>query len=201
MSMEERPQGEERPPGPDRPLEAYLNGFAALAAAYGAKAVDLAPEAENRPLATHYSAVLQEQIGVLRREVLSAYEEASDDVRGEVELMLEMSAGRTLVAGAMGPVTQVRSLIGFAGLGPIFELVKKLVKWLAEQLGIRIPRFLINLIDLIDELLRAIADIVSPLAGEIVHRSSIRYLESQYHLARLHAVTEKGAVNGDSNGG
>lgn len=170
----------------------YLREFRELAAIYGEKASSLAPDPDSRPLIDHYTRVVQEQISSLSRQVMETYEAASAELCSEVDDLLEMTAGRTLAAGAKGPMTTLRSLPAFAAAGPIFTLIKKILRLLVEKLGFSIPGVIDGLLELADEILGEQAGNVSEAAAERAHRSEIKYLEAQYHLTRLVQLKEAG---------
>jgi hypothetical protein len=184
----------------DGGLGGFLESFRELAAIYGEKAASLAPDADSRPLVDHYTKVIQQQIGTLSRRMMSTYEDASQELKAEVDQMLDMTAGRMLAEGAKGPMTTMRSLGAFAAAGPIFTLIKKILKLLAEKLGVSIPTAIEILLEIIDELLGEQAGSVWEGAAERAHRSEIKYLKAQYHLTRLVQLRDGGGDRDERNG-
>lgn len=201
MQMQEPPGGSRTP---ERELDAYLRGFQQLAAAYGERAMALAPDSESRPLVAHYTRVLQEQIGAVSDQVRSMYDGASDQIRSEVDQLLRMTGARTLVEGAMGPMDSMRSTAAFLPMGPIFRLIKKILELVFEYLlkGVQLPFDIPikKILELIDELFGEQATTVSDAAGERIHRSEVKFMELQYHMARVEQVDRATREREERNG-
>jgi hypothetical protein len=186
--------------GTERDLERFLREFKELAAIYGEKAAALTPDVDSRPLVDHYTRVTQEQIDILSRQMMATYESASEELRAEVDQMLEMSAGVSLAAGAKGPMRGLRSVGAFAAAGPVLKLIKKIIRLLGEALGFTLPGVIDKFLELLDELFGEQAGAVSDAAAERSHRSEIRYMEAQYHLTRLVQLREGSNDREERNG-
>jgi hypothetical protein len=181
-------------------LERYLRGFQELAALYGRRAVGFAPDPDNRSVIEHYATVVQEQIRGLSDTILTAYSQAPESLRDQVDQFLTISAGNTLVSGASDPMNRMSSALSFGHLGAIFTLIKKIIKLLWGLLHIHLPISIDDILHIIDEIIDAITGGFSAESSLHLHRTEIRYLEAQYHLTRLNQLTRNGSQDADDNG-
>lgn len=176
------------------PLELYFEHFQEVIGLYCSKAIELLPEKESEPLIRGLEDTAKTQVRELAGDVLPAYRSAPAAQKERLDRQFANLGGTALMETARHAIAAVSSPAGLTNFAGIFTLIKKLIKILFPRgLGGLIDR----LLEFFDEIEREILGTVSRTGAQHRFEEERRYLELQYHLARLErAQAERDAVVG-----
>lgn len=132
-----------------------------------------------------YSAVLKNQFQTLSSLILERGAKLSKEAAREAEELLNVTSGVELTNQVKALSLNVGSSIAKIGLAGIIQMIKKIIKWLIKFIFKKLPSWLNDLIDLIDEILNEIFGIGSPKLANALSQKEQNYLSELTKLAIL----------------
>lgn len=144
-------------------------------------------EAEEAQIVRGFGPLFTETVAqtadLLQRALASADE---SDLRASEEMLRAMGS-ETMVAQANEMSRNVTSFAGRFGLQNVFQLIKKLVKWLFDVLNIG-KKWIVDLLELIDEILDALLGGGNPKAMRAFSQREQDYMAELTALANYKAA-------------
>ena len=132
-----------------------------------------------------YSKAFKNQFQSLGRLLLDQEKKISKEILRGAEEMLSVTAGVEL-SNEIKPLTKnLSSNIAKIGLVGIIQMIKKIIKWLIKFIFKRLPAWINDLIDLIDEILNEFFGIGSPKLANVLSLKEQNYLSELTKLAIL----------------
>lgn len=173
-------------------LTAFLANFEQITDAYGRSIQARVSDAGTKALAEHFTNVLNTQANRLSAFVMQTYDAASPTTRAEAEQLLVRQGAVELTRGVSELAAAATSAPALKGISDIIGIIKKIIKFIIKHFIKNPPPWLNDLIELIDEIVAALAGLFGFRLQRDINQTEVDYLRSMYHLARLNAV-EQGA--------
>jgi len=177
--------------GGEPPIHTFLNGFQQLTDAFGRSIQVRLADAATRAIAEHLTTVVNAQANRLASLVLHTYDQATASKRAEVDQFLVQQAAVELARGAAAIAQNAASAPALKGISDIIEIIKKIIKFIFDNFFDK-PPWLDGLLELIDEIIAALAGLFSFRLQRDINQTEIDYLRAMYHLRRLNLLEESG---------
>jgi len=176
-------------------MEAYLAGTGEVMTQFVARTAAFAPP-EAAEVVRLIAATIERSTAFVAEAVEAALEAGGVGV-DEIQETLDSFGAGQLIEGLTGQLKAATSAADLAVIGTILPIIKKIIRFVVQIREVRLEFDLDRILEFIDELATTAFDLVSPKGAEAMHRSELRFLESQFHLDRLASLREAPA---DSNG-
>ncbi|KIX22657.1 hypothetical protein SY27_02200 [Flavobacterium sp. 316] len=171
-------------------LEQFLNDFLDLTSGYTKKAIDYASDEDEKAVIRAFSPTLISQVTELNKYVKESVEQSSRQQIKEVNQIINITSGISLVQNAKGIFPSLGSLFGKLGLSRIVKEIKKIFRMILEALGIKLPKWLDALLNIIDEIFDAIGSAGSAKLATTFSIQEQNYLAELTQLAKLQQANQ-----------
>ncbi|UOX32987.1 hypothetical protein LXD69_13185 [Flavobacterium sediminilitoris] len=171
-------------------LEQFLNDFLDLTSGYTKKAIDYANDEDEKAVIRAFSPTLISQVTELNKYVKESVEQSSRQQIKEVNQIINITSGISLVQNAKGIFPSLGSLFGKLGLSRIVKEIKKIFRMILEALGIKLPKWLDALLNIIDEIFDAIGSAGSAKLATTFSIQEQNYLAELTQLAKLQQANQ-----------
>jgi hypothetical protein len=129
-------------------------------------------------------------VSELNNYIREAASRSSNQQISEIEQVLKVTAGVSLTKNAKGILQSISSIIGKLGLSRIIKEIKKIVRAIMDALGIKTPKWLNALYNIIDEIFDAILSAGSSKLATILSIQEQNYLAELTQLAKLQQANQ-----------
>ena len=166
-------------------LEQFLSEFETLVAGISEHALKNAEDEDEKAVIQSFAPSLNNQIFELNQFIRESAKKSSKQQEHDVIEVLKISSGVSLAKNAKGMFPSIGSLVGKLGIDRIIKEIKKIIYAILDMIGIKLPKWLDKIINLIDEI---IAFILSGGSSKMMTTFSIQeqnYLNELTQLAKL----------------
>jgi hypothetical protein len=166
-------------------LEQFLTEFESLVTGISEEALKNATDEDEKAVIQSFTPSLNNQIFELNQYIRESSKKSSRQQKRNVDEVLKVSSGLSLAKNAKGIFPSIGSLVGKLGLDRIIKEIKKIIYAILDIIGIKLPKWLDKIINLIDEI---IAFILSGGSSKMMTTFSIQeqnYLAELAQLAKL----------------
>jgi hypothetical protein len=173
-------------------LDAFLKKFADLTSQLSKGMLDQSTDVDEKELIAAYAKPLSEQVIQLTDYIRQAARVSSKQTIEEIGTILRLTAADTLTESGLRIAQNLSSQKAKIGISDIIKLIKKIILELFEIFKIRKPRWLVPLLDLIDEI---VDFLVSIGVLKMAHALSIRhkdYMAEFTQMKRMQRATMLG---------
>jgi hypothetical protein len=132
-----------------------------------------------------YSTALRNQFTAISNLIQETEPTLSKERLRSAENLLKLTSGIELTNQVKGLCINLKSNIAKIGLAGLIQMIKKIIKWLIENIFKNLPKWINSLLDLIDEILNEIFGIGSPKLATILSQKEQNYLSELTRLAIL----------------
>ena len=171
-------------------LEQFLIGFQELAKEITEKSIKQANDEDEKTVIQAFSPSVINQVSELNNYIREAANRSSKQQISEIEQVLKVTSGVSLTKNAKGILPSIGSIIGKLGLSRIIKEIKKIIRAIFEALGIKIPKWLDALFNIIDELFDSIFSAGSSKLATILSIQEQNYLAELTQLAKLQQANQ-----------
>lgn len=171
-------------------LISFLSGFQKLVGQIGEEAIKATNDQDEIAVIKAFVPSVVNQVTELGNHVISIFESSSLQQKSEVLQVLKVGSGNTLVNGAKGIFPSIGSLVGKLGLDRIIKEIKKVIIAILEVFGIKLPKWLDGIINLIDEIIAFILSGGSPKIATILSIQEQNYLAELTQLSKLQQANQ-----------
>ena len=169
----------------DNVLEQFLSEFETLVSGITEHALKNAEDEDEKAVIQSFAPSLNNQIFELNQFIRESAKKSSKQQERDVLEVLKISSGVSLAKNAKGMFPSIGSLVGKLGIDRIIKEIKKIIYAILDMIGIKLPKWLDKIINLIDEI---IAFILSGGSSKMMTTFSIQeqnYLNELMQLAKL----------------
>ena len=169
----------------DNVLEQFLSEFETLVSGITEHALKNAEDEDEKAVIQSFAPSLNNQIFELNQFIRESAKKSSKQQERDVIEVLKISSGVSLAKNAKGMFPSIGSLVGKLGIDRIIKEIKKIIYAILDMIGIKLPKWLDKIINLIDEI---IAFILSGGSSKMMTTFSIQeqnYLNELTQLAKL----------------
>ena len=169
----------------DNVLEQFLSEFETLVSGITEHALKNAEDEYEKAVIQSFAPSLNNQIFELNQFIREGSKKSSKQQERDVLEVLKISSGVSLAKNAKGMFPSIGSLVGKLGIDRIIKEIKKIIYAILDMIGIKLPKWLDKIINLIDEI---IAFILSGGSSKMMTTFSIQeqnYLNELTQLAKL----------------
>jgi hypothetical protein len=169
----------------DNVLEQFLSEFETLVSGITEHALKNAEDEDEKAVIQSFAPSLNNQIFELNQFIRESAKKSSKQQERDVLEVLKISSGVSLAKNAKGMFPSIGSLVGKLGIDRIIKEIKKIIYAILDMIGIKLPKWLDKIINLIDEI---IAFILSGGSSKMMTTFSIQeqnYLNELTQLAKL----------------
>ncbi|TVZ22882.1 hypothetical protein JM84_1796 [Dokdonia sp. Hel_I_63] len=169
----------------DNVLEQFLSEFETLVSGITEHALKNAEDEDEKAVIQSFAPSLNNQIFELNQFIREGSKKSSKQQEHDVIEVLKISSGVSLAKNAKGMFPSIGSLVGKLGIDRIIKEIKKIIYAILDMIGIKLPKWLDKIINLIDEI---IAFILSGGSSKMMTTFSIQeqnYLNELTQLAKL----------------
>ncbi|WP_339844881.1 hypothetical protein [uncultured Dokdonia sp.] len=169
----------------DNVLEQFLSEFETLVSGITEHALKNAEDEDEKAVIQSFAPSLNNQIFELNQFIREGSKKSSKQQERDVLEVLKISSGVSLAKNAKGMFPSIGSLVGKLGIDRIIKEIKKIIYAILDMIGIKLPKWLDKIINLIDEI---IAFILSGGSSKMMTTFSIQeqnYLNELTQLAKL----------------
>ena len=166
-------------------LEQFLSEFETLVSGITEHALKNAEDEDEKAVIQSFAPSLNNQIFELNQFIRESAKKSSKQQERDVLEVLKISSGVSLAKNAKGMFPSIGSLVGKLGIDRIIKEIKKIIYAILDMIGIKLPKWLDKIINLIDEI---IAFILSGGSSKMMTTFSIQeqnYLNELTQLAKL----------------
>ena len=166
-------------------LEQFLSEFETLVSGITEHALKNAEDEDEKAVIQSFAPSLNNQIFELNQFIRESAKKSSKQQERDVIEVLKISSGVSLAKNAKGMFPSIGSLVGKLGIDRIIKEIKKIIYAILDMIGIKLPKWLDKIINLIDEI---IAFILSGGSSKMMTTFSIQeqnYLNELMQLAKL----------------
>lgn len=175
-------------------LNDFLTEFQNFASQVTEAALHHAQDEDEKAVINAFAPAFLNQTKELSNYVLAQSSVVSRQQSADADQVLKVSSGATLAKGAKGLFPSIGSIIGKLGLDRILKELKKIIKAILKAFGIKLPKWLDAIINLIDEILAAILSGGSSKVSTILSEQEVLYLKEITELEKLEKAS---ALNND----
>jgi len=140
---------------------------------------------DGRVIINAYAVVLQKQFAAVSCLILENADSMSKEKSRVAEELLQVTCGADLLDQVKVLSENLGSGTSKIGLAGLIQMIKKVIKWLIKNVFKKIPLWLNEFIDLLDEILHELFGIGSPKLANILARKEQNYLAQLTKLAVL----------------
>jgi hypothetical protein len=174
----------------DGQLEMFLSEFKELTIQTTKEALKLANDEDEKAVIEAFSPTLINQVTELNNFLLENSSRSSRQQIMEVEQVLKVTSGISLANNAKSIFPSLGSIIGKLGLSRIIKEIKKIVRAILEAFGIKLPKWIDALLNIIDEIFDAIFGAGSSKLATILSIQEQNYLAELTQLAKLQQANQ-----------
>ena len=174
----------------DGQLEVFLKEFQDLATQITEQAFKQANDEDEKAVIKSFSPTLISQVTELNNFILENASKSSRQQKAEVEQVLRVTSGLSLAQNAKGIFPSIGSVLGKLGLSRIIKEIKKIVRAILDALGIKLPKWLDALLNIIDEIIDAIFGAGSAKLATMLSIQEQNYLAELTQLAKLQQANQ-----------
>lgn len=181
----------------DTPSEAsllteFLTLFEQVPKELVAELLRVTTDEDHRLVVNALAPTLTNQFKEIAAHLRVAETRSSRQQTGDAEHFLKLSSATTLTSGLKVALPSIGSLIGKLGISGIVMEIKKIITKLFEIFHIKLPQWVLDLVNLIDEIFHhMLGDSIKTKTA--LSRSEQNYLAELTQLARLKNATRAGA--------
>jgi hypothetical protein len=140
---------------------------------------------DGKKIVAAYSATLMNQFHAISKVIQEAEPGLSRETKRQTEELLKITSGVQLTNEVKNLCDRVNTPVMKIGLAGIIQMVKKIIKWVVENILKTPPKWLNKLIDLIDEIINEVLGIGSPKLATVLSIKEQNYLSELTRLAIL----------------
>lgn len=170
-------------------LQDFLQNIERIPADLTEAALNAATDEDEKTIIRAFQPTLSDQFTQLSMHLNEAAAKAAPHQRDEAEKYLRMSSGVSLATNLKSAFPSIGSIIGKLGIDGIIKEIKKIITKLLELLHITLPGWVLDLVNLIDEILANILGAGSTKTRTALSIAEQNYLGELTHLARLKKAT------------
>lgn len=171
-------------------LEDFLSEFKDLATQITEQALKQADNEDEKAVIKAFSPTLINQVTELNNFILENANKSSRQQKAEVEQVLKVTSGVSLAQNAKGIFPSIGSVVGKLGLSRIIKEIKKIIRAILDALGIKLPKWLDALLNIIDEIIDAIFGAGSAKLATTLSIQEQNYLAELTQLAKLQEANQ-----------
>lgn len=175
---------------PNDMLKGFLDEFLQLVVQTTEQALKQSDDEDEKAVIKAFSPTLINQVTELNGFLSDQATKASRQQMSEVETVLRVSSGTTLTQNAKGLFPSLGSVLGKLGLSRIVKEIKKIIRAILDALGIKLPKWIDAILNLIDEILDAIFSAGSSKMATTLSIQEQNYLAELTHLAKLQQANQ-----------
>ena len=167
----------------------FLADFERLVDVYGATIKSVVPESDSVAVVDTLSGVAKTQVRGLATFTSDSYRQSSSALRKEADVFFERMGGEELMRGALAITPKVSSVQALLGISKIIELIKKIIYFILGLLFPHgVPKWIINIIEILDEIIDALLGQRSQKAQHEANQNSIDFLQAMRALRQLELI-------------
>lgn len=174
----------------DGQLEVFLSEFQELTSKTVEQALKQADDEDEKAVIRAFSPTLINQVSELNNFIRLNAEKSSRQQKSEVEQVLKVTSGVSLAQNAKGLFPSIGSVLGKLGLSRIIKELKKIVRMILETFGIKLPKWIDALLNIIDEIFDAIFGANSAKMATTLSIQEQNYLAELTQLAKLQQANQ-----------
>ncbi len=171
-------------------LEQFLGEFQELASQVTQRAVEVTDDKDEKLVIQAFAPSLINQVSELGTFIREGVQKSSAQQIGEVQQVLKVSSGVSLTKNAKGILPSLGSIIGKLGISKIVKEIKKIIRAILEALGIKLPKWIDIILNIIDEIFDAIFSAGSPKLATTLSIQEQNYLAELTQLAKLQQANQ-----------
>ena len=160
-----------------------------------------APDEEHKTQINTFGDALRVQVQGLTSFMRESASRLSPQVQEEVSRFVTISGGNTLISGIGGLTKTLGSTLSKIGIAAIFEELKKIINAIFNIFEIHMPKWLLPLEALINEILHDLISMGLPGLSSVLSRMHQDFLSEQILIERFNRETamRDRAMNNDLN--
>jgi hypothetical protein len=166
-------------------LVEFLDNFEPIPVDLVNKLLKITSDENEKNIINALAPTLINQFKESKKYLMDLSVQASKQSLNEVETFLKISSGISLAKNIKILLPSIPSPVGIIGLVKIIEQIKKVLEKIFELLSITLPKWVILLIDLIDEIINAMLSLGSLKMSNILSRLEVNYLAELTQVAKL----------------
>ena len=174
----------------DGQLDVFLSGFQDLTSQIVEQAFKQANDEDEKAVIKAFSPTLVNQVTELNNFILENASKSSRQQKSEVEQVLKVTSGISLVQNVKGIFPSIGSTLGKLGISRIIKEIKKIIRIILDALGINLPTWLDGLLNIIDEIFDAIFGAGSSKLATTLSIQEQNYLAELTQLAKLQQANQ-----------
>lgn len=171
-------------------LEVFLSEFQDLTSKTVEQAVKQADDEDEKAVIKAFAPTLIGQVTELNNFILENAEKSSRQQKLEVEQVLKVTSGVSLAKNAKGLFPSIGSILGKLGLSRVIKEIKKILRMILEAFGIKLPKWIDALFNIIDEIFDAIFGAGSAKMATTLSIQEQNYLAELTQLAKLQQANQ-----------
>ena len=145
---------------------------------------------DEKSVITTYQIILKEQFENISSEIEQVSLNASKQNLAEVDKLLKISSGNTIINNIKGILPNIGSLIGKLGIDEIVKAIKKIIRKIFELLNKTIPTWLDAILVVIDEFFEMLFGGESASDRMFLSQNEQNFLAELTNLENLERATE-----------
>jgi hypothetical protein len=167
-------------------LLSFLADFERLIDIYGTTVKGVVPESDSVAVIESLSVVAKTQVRNLAQFVSDTYGQSAPALRSEADAFFQRLGGEELMREGLAVAPKVASVQALIGISQIIELIKKIIWYILGVLFPKgIPPWIIELIEIIDEIVNAILGQRSQKAQHDANQNHIDFLRTMRILRQF----------------
>lgn len=183
----------------DTPLTQFFGEFRELVNLIPREIQTLQEDADEKAVVQAFAQTLYNQVDQLSDYVLGLVGRSSKQRQAEVQHVLLVTSGMTLVKEAKQMLPSIGSVAGKLGLSRVVKELKKIIRLILDAIGAPLPRWMDGLLNLIDEILDAILSAGSAKMATTLSIQEQNYLAELTQLAKLQQANQFRSQNDDDD--